>query len=74
MPSDASDPLIPTSFDVAFTVAAGFAGMLAIVALITLLADRAVTGPAKVLWVAVIVFLPLVGAAVWLRMRVSPRR
>ena len=74
MPNGPIDPLIPTGLDVVFAIITVVATVLAVIALITLLRDRAVTSSAEILWTAVIVFVPLLGAVVWLQVRVSPRR
>ncbi|KJQ54373.1 PLDc N-terminal domain-containing protein [Microbacterium sp. SA39] len=61
------NPLIPGVWDVVWSMVWIAALVLAVVAMVTLLRTKAALGPAATaLWALAIIFIPLLGAFVWL--------
>ena len=59
------NPLIPTAYDVAWSVIAFAVATYVIVALISLMRDANATGARFLLWFAFILLVPIVGATFW---------
>ncbi|EED6225748.1 hypothetical protein XM82_004822 [Salmonella enterica subsp. enterica serovar Haifa] len=59
------NPLIPSALDVLLSAAVVAAWIFAMIALVSALRSRDVTGARFLVWVLAIAFLPVVGAAVW---------
>ncbi len=61
------NPLIPAAYDVVWSVVALLVIVLTIVALVTLsLLAKRLTSAQALVWTLVVLFVPLVGPAVWL--------
>jgi uncharacterized membrane protein YhaH (DUF805 family) len=61
------NPLIPAAYDVVWSVVALLIIVLTIVALVTLsLLAKRLTSAQALVWTLVVLFVPLVGPAVWL--------
>lgn len=75
---DTVNPLLPTGYDIAWSIVAIAIAVFAVVALVSLArsAKRLTTIQALV-WTLLVIFVPLVGAAAWLfvgRRAVAPSR
>ncbi|MET4097907.1 hypothetical protein ABIB37_000144 [Agrococcus sp. UYP10] len=66
------NPLLPTGYDVIWTVAVLALLALAAVAIVQVLREPTLSGLGAVLWLLVILALPVLGAVAWFVLR--PRR
>lgn len=66
--ADAVNPLLPAGYDIAWTSLVLLVIIGAIVALVVISRNRnrnRMSGPELALWIAIVLFLPIVGPAVW---------
>ncbi len=64
---DPSNPLVPTDYDVAWTVAAVIVPLLLVIALVSLArAARGLTPTQSLAWTLVAILVPVLGPLAWL--------
>lgn len=66
VPEAAANPLVPTPTDAVAMVAAVVGLVLALVALVSVLRDAALSGRGTLAWAVFILVVPYVGAVTWL--------
>jgi heme/copper-type cytochrome/quinol oxidase subunit 2 len=67
----APNPLIPTAYDVVFSSVWVAVCAYTVIAVVSALRDRRVTGIRFLLWFLVIVLLPVIGPTAWFVLRPS---
>ena len=61
------NPLLPSAYDIAWTVAAALAAVLAVVALVSITRHaRLLTWTQAVIWTLVAILVPVIGPVSWL--------
>lgn len=64
---DAVNPLLPTAYDIAWTVAAALAAVLAVIALVSITRRaRLLSWPQAVIWTLIVILVPMLGPLAWL--------